>query len=67
MKKFCIMMLVLFSLMTITGCGGNSSDGEITIVKMSLKNSTNENDGWFAMIDAANVLLEKENGKNFDH
>ena len=61
MKKLCIMMLILVSLLGITGCDNDETKDGVTVVKMSLKNSLNENDGWFAMIDAANVLLEKEN------
>ena len=36
--------------------GGTDNDGNV-IVQMSLMNSTNENPGWLAMIDAANGVL----------
>lgn len=59
------------SILLITGCargsGGNSSGESVTpgttVVKMSLMNSVNENDGWFAMIDKANELLASEHIK----
>lgn len=50
----------------LSSCGPNNvtvdSSGNV-IVKMSLMNSTNENPGWLAMIDAANDLLTKQGQK----
>lgn len=42
--------------------GGTDKDGNV-IVQMSLMNSTNENPGWLAMIDAANGVLERDGEK----
>lgn len=39
-----------------------NENGEV-IVQMSLMNSTNENPGWLAMIEAANGVLEKQGEK----
>lgn len=48
---------------TLASCGGgNNNDGTVT-VKMSIMNSTNENPGWLAQIEAANELL-KAQGSN---
>ena len=41
------------SLSACGGGGGTDKDGNV-IVQMSIMNSTNENPGWLAMIDAAN-------------
>lgn len=52
---------ICVSCCAVSACGiHNTSDrGGMTVVKMSLMNSTNENPGWLAMIDAANSLLEQ--------
>lgn len=64
MKKLCIAFLLIVSIVTLVGCNKDEEEaGGLVTVKMSLKNSINENDGWFAMIAAANQLLEAENIK----
>ena len=50
------------SLAACGGGGGTDKDGNV-IVQMSIMNSTNENPGWLAMIDAANEVLERNNEK----
>ncbi len=50
------------SLSACGGGGGTDKDGNV-IVQMSIMNSTNENPGWLAMIDAANEVLERNNEK----
>ena len=37
MKKLCIMMLILVSLLGITGCDNDETKDGVTVVKMSLK------------------------------
>ncbi len=60
-----ILMIALVSCL-FAGCGpkdsGVDAEGNV-IVKMSIMNSTNENPGWLAMIDAANALLEAQGEK----
>ena len=53
---------------TLAACGGNNNNNSTdaegnVIVKMSIMNSTNENPGWLAQIDAANALLKKQGEK----
>lgn len=70
MKKKIITIIVLAIVMatlclSLTACVRNEeedADGNV-IVKMSLMNSTNENPGWLAMIDAANKVLEANGEK----
>lgn len=52
----------------LVGCGGNNNkqstdEAGNVIVKMSIMNSTNENPGWLAQIEAANKLLEARGDK----
>lgn len=56
--KLFALLPILSAVFSIAGCGG-STDG-VTVVKMSLMNSMNENDGWFAQIDMANQLMEAD-------
>lgn len=51
-----------FSMTSCTKSQPVDSEGNV-IVKMSLMNSTNENPGWLAMIDAANEVLKKNEEK----
>lgn len=65
MKKILLTSLLLTSTLLVS-CGNktNSVDEEgNTIIKMSIMNSTNENPGWLAMIDAANEVLKANNEK----
>ena len=65
MKKILLTSLLLTSTLLVS-CGNktNSVDEEgNTIIKMSIMNSTNENPGWLAMIDAANEVLKTNNEK----
>ncbi len=69
MKKILILLTVIFVIasigFTFVACNGGDEydeDGNI-IVKMSIMNSTNENPGWLAMIDAANDVLEAQGEK----
>ena len=53
---------------TLAGCGGNNNNNNTdengnVIVKMSIMNSTNENPGWLAQIEAANALLARQGEK----
>lgn len=64
---FLLSAMMLVSSCVFGACGNNSDkstdpEGNV-VVKMSLMNSTNENPGWLAMIDAANALLESQ-GEN---
>ena len=54
--KLLRLMILTTACVSLVGCGGGSEE-EITKVKMSLMNSTNENPGWLAAIDKANELL----------
>lgn len=70
MRKKIVTVIVLAIVLTmlcasLTACVKNDDkDAEgNTIVKMSLMNSTNENPGWLAMIDAANEVLEEQGEK----
>ncbi len=50
---------------SLTACGDKTetdAEGNV-IVTMSLMNSTNENPGWLAMIDAANEVLKRDGEK----
>lgn len=61
MKRIALLLTVPL-LLGLSACGGNSEtdpEGNI-IITMSLMNSTNENPGWLAMVDAANEVLERE-------
>lgn len=61
MKKLALLALAPM-LLAMASCGPKSStdpSGNV-IVTMSLMNSTNENPGWLAMIEAANEVLEEE-------
>lgn len=67
-KRSCA--LALAAMLSVSGlalaaCGrGSDTDAEgNVIVKMSIMNSTNENPGWLAMIDAANAVLERDGEK----
>ncbi len=70
MKRIALFMAVIMllsSCMILGSCvtdkpGDTDADGNV-IVKMSIMNSTNENPGWLAMIDAANALLEAQGEK----
>ncbi len=61
-KKKSLLLVIALSL--LMSCSGLSNDeggeGGVVTVKMSLMNSTNENPGWLAMIEAANEVLEEE-------
>ena len=61
MKKVLKLTVMAMASLALTGCSGES--GGVTIVKMSLMNSVNENPGWTASIDKANELLADENIK----
>ena len=65
-KVFCLSMVGLLFL-SLGACDNKKTndvdaDGN-TIVKMSIMNSTNENPGWLAQIDAANALLKAQGEK----
>ncbi len=67
MKKLISVILMLSLLCClVVGCGPKGDDTDAdgnVIVKMSIMNSTNENPGWLAMIDAANALLKAQGEK----
>lgn len=70
MKKKLITIIALVVIFTtlclgLTACVRENDKDEFgnTIVKMSLMNSSNENPGWLAMIDAANKVLEEQGEK----
>ncbi len=65
LKKLCMLGLATAMCCSLSACGGGGGtdkDGNV-IVQMSIMNSTNENPGWLAMIDAANEVLERNNEK----
>lgn len=72
MKKFLTKFISLCLALTIsvglacglTACKDNEvdDDGNV-VVTMSIMNSTNENPGWLAMIEAANLVLERNGEK----
>ena len=64
-SKILYLGLLIPTCAALAACGGGSNtdkDGN-TIVKMSIMNSTNENPGWLAQIEAANELLEAQGEK----
>lgn len=64
-KKLIAYSLFIAACTTLASCGGGGgtdSDGNV-VVKMSIKNSTNENPGWLAQIEAANAVLKAEDAK----
>ena len=65
-KKILATLPLFFLMVALAGCdntsGSTDSEGNV-IVTMSLMNSTNENPGWLAMIDAANEVLEANGEK----
>lgn len=65
LKQLLITGLFITACTTLAACGntgGTDSDGNV-IVKMSIMNSTNENPGWLAQIEAANAVLKAEDAK----
>lgn len=57
MKKH-VAILAFVALASLASCGQSTASGpSSTTVKISIMNSINENPGWLAMIDEANVLL----------
>lgn len=69
MKKYLKILTLsslMISLLSLSSCkkkGPTLDESGNVIVKMSIMNSTNENPGWLAMIDAANALLESSGEK----
>lgn len=64
-KKLIAYSLFIAACTTLASCGGGGgtdSDGNV-VVKMSIMNSTNENPGWLAQIEAANAVLKAEDAK----
>ena len=61
MKRLLKVTTLAAALLALSGCSGES--GGVTIVKMSLMNSVNENPGWLASIAKANEILAEENIK----
>ncbi len=64
-KKLSMLAVAAVMCCSLAACGkggGTDKDGNV-IVQMSLMNSTNENPGWLAMIDAANGVLERDGEK----
>ena len=57
-----IMTTLCFSMVACVKNNETDEEGNV-IVKMSLMNSTNENPGWLAMIDAANEVLKAQGQK----
>ncbi len=66
LNKLFYLGLLIPTCAALSSCGGSNnkvdSDGNI-IVKMSIMNSTNENPGWLAQIEAANELLKAQGEK----
>ena len=66
MKKVFYVAIFTLLLVSLAACGGKENEvdehGNV-IVKMSIMNSTNENPGWLAQIDAANQLLAAQGEK----
>ena len=66
MKKICMILAAVLLLAAGTaafaGCGGNvqrDEDGNV-VVTMTLMDNEYETDGWLALIDAANGVLERD-------
>ncbi len=57
-----ILTTLCFSMVACVKNNETDEEGNV-IVKMSLMNSTNENPGWLAMIDAANEVLKAQGQK----
>ena len=53
--------LALAALTTVTACGNKGGSSTNTIVKFAVRNYTVEIDGWTAVVEKANELLEKDN------
>lgn len=67
LKKLCagaLAAMLSVSGLALAACSDKDVDAQgNTIVKMSVMNSTNENPGWLAMIDAANEVLIRDGAK----
>ena len=64
-RVFCL-AVVLLLFVSLAACGKKNNNVDANgnvIVKMSIMNSTNENPGWLAQIEAANQLLAAQGEK----
>ncbi len=60
----CLALSMTVGAAGLGACGNSDIDSEgNVIVTMSIMNSTNENPGWLAMIDAANEVLKRDGQK----
>ena len=62
LNKILYLGLIVPACVALASCGGGDDNGTV-VVKMSIMNSTNENPGWLAQIEAANALLASQ-GEN---